>query len=61
MSEDAVVAHTVADLIRELSKLPPEVVPISLESPFDGVKIVPQTGGKVLLCPLPGRAVVGRS
>jgi hypothetical protein len=43
------IVTTVADLIRELSKLPANTVPISLEPPFTGVKIVQQDNGKVLL------------
>ena len=42
------ICRTVAELIVELQKLPPETVPLSLEPPFDGVRLVPDANGKVL-------------
>ena len=44
------ICKTVAELIAELQKLPPETIPISIDPPFDGVKIVGQENGKVLFC-----------
>lgn len=47
------ICRTVADLIVELSKLPPETIPTSHEPPFTGVKVVPQEGrGKVFIASL---------
>jgi hypothetical protein len=45
---DEVVCNTVGELIAALSKIPPETIPIGIEPPFDGIKVVPQTNGKVL-------------
>jgi hypothetical protein len=45
-----VVCNTVGELIEALSKLPPETVPIGIDPPFDGIKLVVQHNGKVLLC-----------
>lgn len=42
------ICKTVGELIAELQKLPSETVPISLEPPFNGVKLVPDHNGKVL-------------
>ena len=54
MSDDNyTICRTVADLIAELSKLPPDTVPLSHEPPFTGIKVVPQEGGgKVMLASL---------
>jgi hypothetical protein len=43
------VIRSVAELIKELKKLPKDTVPITREPPFDGCCLFLQPDGKVLL------------
>lgn len=52
MDDQYPIARTVAELINELAKLPPEAVPHSHEPPFTGVKIVPGDNGRVYIASL---------
>lgn len=55
------IIRTVGELIKELEKLPSSTIPISLEPPFDGIKLVPQGNGKVLFSSPPCEARAHKS
>lgn len=44
------IANTAGQLIDILSKLDPDTVVMTIDPPFDGVKVVPQGDGKALIC-----------
>jgi hypothetical protein len=46
------IIKSIAVLIEELKKLPQDSVPVASEPPFEGVRLVPQPDGKVLIASL---------
>lgn len=46
---DPIICKTVGELIEALKTLPPETIPYSVEPPFNGISIVRQDDGYVLL------------
>ncbi len=51
MGPPMTVYKTVGELIEALKELPADAQPISLHPPFDGVRLVPQDSGHILICP----------